>query len=257
MGNKRDPVLEDVVGYQKLIGKLIYLTITRPDICFVVQVLSQFMQSPKKSHLEDAMRVVKYLKGPPGLDLFFPSNSTLELSVYYDSDWTACASTRRSVTGYVVKLRGALLSWKSKKQQTVSRSSVDVEYRSMTVAVAELTWVQPQLISTTSQLADVLTKSLGTAQHQKLVSKIVFSRSWQSSYGNIVRLLKKKKNISNCTNKVKKQVDYGMYGGRNDYKLKSYSRTNSFYAEAIKDCLDFIKRNSLSLEENPVLSCES
>lgn len=87
----------------------------------------------------------------------------------------------------------------------------------------------------------------------------VFSRSWQSSYGNIVRLLKKKKkkNISNCTNKVKKQVDYGMYGGRNDYKLKTYSRTNSFYAEAIKDCLDFIKRNSLSLEEKPVLGCES
>uniref|UniRef100_M1B7V6 Uncharacterized protein n=1 Tax=Solanum tuberosum TaxID=4113 RepID=M1B7V6_SOLTU len=84
----------------------------------------------------------------------------------------------------------------------------------------------------------------------------VLSRSWRSSYGKIIRLLKKK-NVY-CINKVKKQVDYGMYGEiRNDYKLKCYSRTNSFYAEAIKDCLDFIKRNSLSLEEKPVLGCES
>lgn len=60
--NTKDPTLEDVVGYQKLIGKLIYLTITRPDICFDVQVLSQFMQKPKQSHLEAAMRVVRYLK---------------------------------------------------------------------------------------------------------------------------------------------------------------------------------------------------
>lgn len=79
----------------------------------------------------------------------------------------------------------------------------------------------------------------------------VLNRSWRSSYGKIIRLLKKK---NDDTNKVKKQVDYGMYGGRNDYKLKCYSRTNSFYAEAIKDCLDFIKRNSLSLEEKSVLA---
>ncbi|KAK4710070.1 hypothetical protein R3W88_004583 [Solanum pinnatisectum] len=84
----------------------------------------------------------------------------------------------------------------------------------------------------------------------------VLSRSWRSSYGTIIRLLKKKKNVY-CTNKVKKQVDYGMHGGRNDYKLKCYSRTNSFYAEAIKDCLDFIKRNSVSLEEKPVLGDQS
>ncbi|XP_055825307.1 uncharacterized mitochondrial protein AtMg00810-like [Solanum dulcamara] len=109
VGNKADLEVEDLVGYQKLIGKLIYLTITRPDICFAVQVLSQFMQRPKQSHLDAAMRVA------------------------------ACLSTRRSVTGYVVKLGGALLFWKSKKQQTFSRSSAEAEYRNMTMAVAELT----------------------------------------------------------------------------------------------------------------------
>ncbi|MCD9643196.1 hypothetical protein HAX54_030444 [Datura stramonium] len=70
----------------------------------------------------------------------------------------------------------------------------------------------------------------------------VFSR-W--SYGNISSI-----NSTSSGNKVRKQADYAMYGGRNDYKLKSnYSRSNSFYAEAIADCLDFIKRNSLSLEK--------
>ncbi|KAK4360457.1 hypothetical protein RND71_019409 [Anisodus tanguticus] len=82
----------------------------------------------------------------------------------------------------------------------------------------------------------------------------VFNGSWRSSYGNILRSLKK--NIIDCRsskNKVRKQADYAMYGGRNDFKLKSFSRSNSFYAEAIADCVDFIKRNSLSLEEKPVL----
>ncbi|XP_055809533.1 secreted RxLR effector protein 161-like [Solanum dulcamara] len=104
-------------------------------------VLIQFMQRPKQSHLDASIRVVRYLKGSPGLGLFFLSNTTLELAIYCDYDWEACTSTRRSVTGYVVKLGGALLSWKSKKQQTVSRSSTKAEYRSMAMAVAELTWV--------------------------------------------------------------------------------------------------------------------
>ncbi|XP_055806861.1 uncharacterized mitochondrial protein AtMg00810-like [Solanum dulcamara] len=116
VGNKVDPEVEDLVGYQKLIGKLIYLTITRPDICYAIQVLSQFTQRPKQSHLDVAIRVVRYLKGSPGLGLFFPSNTTSELAIYCESDWAICPNTRRSVIGYVVKLVGALLSWKSKKQ---------------------------------------------------------------------------------------------------------------------------------------------
>lgn len=75
MGIKNDLELEDVLGYQKLIGKVIYLTIIRPDICFAVQVFSQFMQSPKQSNLEVTMSVVRYLKGSARLGLFFPSNT--------------------------------------------------------------------------------------------------------------------------------------------------------------------------------------
>lgn len=72
VGDKSDAELEDVISYQKLIEKLIYLTITRPDICFSVQVLSQFMQRPKQSHLDAAMRLVRYLKDYRVLDYSFP-----------------------------------------------------------------------------------------------------------------------------------------------------------------------------------------
>ncbi|XP_018627094.1 uncharacterized mitochondrial protein AtMg00810-like [Nicotiana tomentosiformis] len=110
VGNTGDALLEDACSYQKLIGKLLYLTITRLDICFAIQVLSQFMQSPKESHMEAALRVVRYIKRSPGLGILLSSRQTDTLTVYCDSDWAACPNTRRSVTGYVVKLGDSLLS---------------------------------------------------------------------------------------------------------------------------------------------------
>lgn len=98
-----------------LIGKLIYLIITRLAYAFLYMYLSQFLERPTYSLLEAAMGVILYLKGSPSLGFFFPSNTTHELPVYCDSDWATCSNTRRSVIGYVVKLGGALLSWRSKK----------------------------------------------------------------------------------------------------------------------------------------------
>uniref|UniRef100_A0A3Q7EIX0 GAG-pre-integrase domain-containing protein n=1 Tax=Solanum lycopersicum TaxID=4081 RepID=A0A3Q7EIX0_SOLLC len=140
--NVEDLLLDDFGKYQRLIGKLLYLTMTRPYIAIVVQVLSQYMHSPKSSHMEAALRVVRYIKGTVGLGLFMPSNKDNEMVAYCDSDWGACVETRRSVTGYMIKLGGALVSWKSKKQSTVSRSSAEAEFRSMTTTVAEIVWLK-------------------------------------------------------------------------------------------------------------------
>ncbi|KAM1078563.1 hypothetical protein ACFX15_025113 [Malus domestica] len=134
--------LDDPVKYRRLIGRLIYLTITRPDITYSVHLLSRFMQSPQKSHYEAALRILKYLKGTPGQGMMFPSQNSLKLKAYCDSDWAGCPTTRRSTTGYCVFLGNSLISWKSKRQKTVSLSSAEAEYRSMAAACCELAWLQ-------------------------------------------------------------------------------------------------------------------
>lgn len=113
-----DSLLSDREAYQRLVGRLVYLTITCPDICYVVQHLSQFMHSPKKSHMDAALRVVKYLKGSPGLGILLPSTGSMNVFAYCDSDWASCPMSRRSLTGFCIKLGDSLLSWRTKKQNT-------------------------------------------------------------------------------------------------------------------------------------------
>ena len=135
-------LLKDSGHYRRLVGRLIYLTVSRPDITYFVHVLSRFMHQPYKLHMEAALRVVRYLKNAPGQGLFFSSNSDFRLRAYCDSDWAGCPITRRSTTGYCVFLGPSLVSWRSKRQKTVSLSSAEAEYRAMTGACCELTWLR-------------------------------------------------------------------------------------------------------------------
>ncbi|KAJ0919654.1 putative RNA-directed DNA polymerase [Helianthus annuus] len=140
--DKNQKMLDNITGFQKLIGKLIYLSLTRPDISYTVQFLSQFMHSPKEVHLNLALRLLRYLKKSPGKGLVFKKSANLELIGFADSDWAKCLTTRKSVTGFCIFLGDCLVSWKSKKQSTVSRSTAEAEYRAMCSATCELMWLK-------------------------------------------------------------------------------------------------------------------
>nr|XP_016468589.1 PREDICTED: uncharacterized mitochondrial protein AtMg00810-like [Nicotiana tabacum] len=120
-------LLVDQATYQRLIGKLLYLTVTRHDISFGVQTLSQFLQQHKQSHMTATLRIVRYIKNQPGRGILLSSKTSNVVTAYCDVDWAACPITRRSVTCFLIKIGDSLGSWKSKKQITFSRSSAEVE----------------------------------------------------------------------------------------------------------------------------------
>lgn len=127
--------------YQKLVGKLIYLSHTRPDISFPVSVVSQFSSSPQKEHLTAVYRILRYLKRTPGLGLFFEKGSIKNVELYTDADWGGSKIDRRSTTGYCTYVWGNLVTWRSKKQPVVSRSSAESEYRALSHGVCEGVWI--------------------------------------------------------------------------------------------------------------------
>lgn len=117
--------------YQWLAGRLIYLSHTRPDIAFVVSVISQFMHAPGATHFEAIFRILRYLKGTPGKGLIFRNRGHIQVEAYTDADWAGNINDRRSTSGYCTFVGGNLVTWRSKKQSVVARSSVEAEFRSV------------------------------------------------------------------------------------------------------------------------------
>ena len=131
----------DAHYYRTIVGKLNFLTHTRPDLAYTVQHLSQFMQNPRIPHIEALHHTLRYISGTTGHGILMTGSTKINLQAYSDSDWASCPNTRRSVTGYVILLGPSPISWKSKKQSTVSKSSSEAEYRAISSAASEVTWV--------------------------------------------------------------------------------------------------------------------
>ena len=119
--------LSDPSTYRSMVGALHYLTFTRPDLAFSVHQLCQFMQFPTTTYLEVAKRVLKYVRGTLSHGIYF-SLGPLTLTAFTDVDWVGDPFDRKSTTGFMVFLGPNPISWSSKKQTTVSRSSTEAEY---------------------------------------------------------------------------------------------------------------------------------
>ncbi|GJU14206.1 ribonuclease H-like domain-containing protein [Tanacetum coccineum] len=134
--------ISDSTLYRSLVGALQYLTFTRPDISYAVQQVCLFMHDPREPHLSALKRILRYVRGTLSYGLQLYSSTTSSLVAYSDADWAGCPTTRRSTSGYCVFLGNNLLSWSSKRQFTLSRSSAEAEYRGVANAVAETCWLR-------------------------------------------------------------------------------------------------------------------
>jgi histone deacetylase 1/2 len=139
------PPVADPTEYRSLVGALQYLTFTRPDIAYAVQQVCLHMHDLREQYLAAIKRILRYIKGTLFYGLQLYSSSLASMVTYTDADWAGCPDTRRSTSGFCVYLGDNLVSWSSKWQHTVSRSSAEAKYRAVANAVAEGTWIRQLL----------------------------------------------------------------------------------------------------------------
>ncbi|GJY89366.1 putative ribonuclease H-like domain-containing protein [Tanacetum coccineum] len=136
----------DVHLYRSMIGSLMYLTASRPDIMFAVCACSRYQVTPKTSHLNDAKRIFMYLKGKPKLGLWYPRVSSFDLEAYSDSDYAGANLDRKSTTGGCQFLGRRLISWQCKKQTIVATSTIEAEYVAAANCCGQVLWIQNQML---------------------------------------------------------------------------------------------------------------
>ncbi|GKB34570.1 ribonuclease H-like domain-containing protein [Tanacetum coccineum] len=141
LGPKGVPV-QDPTLYRSLAEGLQYLTFTRPDLSYAVQQICFYMHDPREPHFAALKRILRYVRGTVDFGLQLYASATTSLVGFTDVDWAGCLSTRRSTSGYCVFLGDNLLSWSSKRQHTISRSSAEAEYRGVANVVAETAWLR-------------------------------------------------------------------------------------------------------------------
>ena len=128
-----------------MIGSLMYLTATRPDIQFSTVLCARYQSCPKESHVTAVKRILRYLRGTPSLGLYYPKCSGFDLKGYSDSDYAGCNMDRKSTSGACQILGNKLVCWSAKKQQSVAMSSAEAEYVAAAGCCASILWMKSQL----------------------------------------------------------------------------------------------------------------
>ena len=128
--------------YKQVVGSLMYLTATRPDMMFVVSLISRYMENPTELHLQGAKRVLRYFQGTTEFEIFYRKGGDDELVTYTDSDHAGDLDERKSTSGYVFLLSSGAISWSSKKQPIVSLSSTEVEFIAAASCACQAVWLK-------------------------------------------------------------------------------------------------------------------
>ena len=158
-----EDTLFDVTTYQKAIGSLTYAAIcSRPDISAAVGVMSQFMSNPNETHWSGVKRILRYLRGTTKFGLVYDGNMKAEsedneLHGFSDADWAGDLNTRRSTSGYVFRLGNSTITWSSRRQATVAKSSTEAEYVALSAAAQEVIWLR-RLVTSLGIRSDTPTK---------------------------------------------------------------------------------------------------
>ena len=137
-----DAPLTDATRYQRMVGKLIFLTHTRIDIAYAVSVVSRFIQRPQEPHAQAVKHLYRYLKGTINFAMLYRRGEESNLRGFTDADWAADAHDRKSTTGYVFFLGNTPITWNSRKQPTVALSSTESEYMAITEGAKEAVWLR-------------------------------------------------------------------------------------------------------------------
>ncbi|XP_057860378.2 secreted RxLR effector protein 161-like [Cryptomeria japonica] len=131
--------------YKQMIGSLMYLVNTRPDICYPINALSKFMCDPKEIHLMAVKHIMRYLQGTLNYGLKY-ENIDLNLHGFTDSDWDGSVTNRKNTSGYCFSLGSAMISWISRKQSLVAQSSIEAKYITSSIAAREAIWLRKLLV---------------------------------------------------------------------------------------------------------------
>ncbi|XP_019086255.1 PREDICTED: uncharacterized protein LOC109126839 [Camelina sativa] len=148
----QEDLFDQPTHFRSLAGKLQYLTLTRPDIQFVVNLVCQRMHAPTIADFNLLKRIIRYIKGNVDYGISFSKNADFTLRAYSDSDYAGCQTTSRSTGGYCTFLWNNLISWSAKRQTSVSRSSNEAEYRCLSDTTAEVNWLRDLLANISMQL---------------------------------------------------------------------------------------------------------
>ncbi|GKB47295.1 retrovirus-related pol polyprotein from transposon TNT 1-94 [Tanacetum coccineum] len=135
----------DPTHYRGMVGTLMYLTASRPDLTFAVCMCARYQAKPTEKHLHAVKRIFKYLRGTVNRGLWYPKDSSIALTAYADADHAGCQDTRRSTSGCMQLLGDKLVSWSSKRQKSAAISSTEAEYIALSGCCAQVLWMRSQL----------------------------------------------------------------------------------------------------------------